>query len=359
MNSRAGKQYSCNPKAITEYLLSSGERYEIIWAFKNPAGFSFLEKEGIKVCKIRSLRYYYFHLTAKVIVTNEMGEGEIPKRKEQYKIDTWHGGGGGYKRIDYTGARSLRARLDLKDTDLFCASSETSLNNTVRLAFNHDGSYFPGTPRNDVFFKPISIITKKNICNYLKISEDCKLLLYAPTFRETHEDTFESTIDYDRLRDVLNEKFGGEWKILVRMHSAVKTYKFEEKPYLCDATRYPDMQDLLEVCDVLITDYSSSIWDFSFTNRPCFLYCYDLEEYINSRGFNKPIVEWGLPIAKNNSELCNAIRQFDSETHKLEMENQHRINGSFEDGNATRDMVAVIDAFCMGDKGFPNGLRIV
>lgn len=358
-HSRAGKQYSCNPKVITERMLEDNKNYEIVWAFKEPQHFEYLKQMGITVCKIRSLTFYYYRMTSKVIVTNEMFEGEIPKRKKQLKINTWHGGGGGYKRIDYTGEKSLRERIELSKTDVFCASSMTSLNNTVRIAFNHKGLYFPGTPRNDIFFREIDSSLKKNVCDFLGLEETCKLLLYAPTYRDSHELNFDSNIDYSKLLKSIEEKFKGKWIILVRMHSAVRDYKIPKSQYIVDATKYPDMQDLLAVCDCMITDYSSSIWDYSFTKRPCFLYCFDLKEYRENRGFNKPIEEWGLPIAENNDELIRCIEEYDNELHCKAMDQQHKINGSFEDGKSTDDMVFLIKAYCCNDPDFPKKYRLL
>ena len=96
------------------------------------------------------------------------------------------------------------------------------------------------------------------------------------------------------------------------------------------------MQDLLLVCDILITDYSSSIWDYSFTYKPCFLYTTDLEQYTSERGFGRDIYTWGFPVCKNDEELYQAIINFDEDDFRMKMQKHHDDLGSYENGNATQ-----------------------
>ena len=105
---------------------------------------------------------------------------------------------------------------------------------------------------------------------------------------------------------------------------------------IVDVSEYPDMQELLCACDVLITDYSSSIWDYSFTYKPCFLYVTDLEKYTSERGFGKDIYSWGFPVCKTDEELYQAIINFDEDKFKKKMKKHHEDLGSFEDGYATK-----------------------
>lgn len=83
-----------------------------------------------------------------------------------------------------------------------------------------------------------------------------------------------------------------------------------------DASNYPDMQELLYAADVLITDYSSSMWDFSLTRRPCFLYATDLNYYDLDRGFYSDIHTWPYPLAESNSALIKNIKQFNNDQYQ-------------------------------------------
>lgn len=105
-----------------------------------------------------------------------------------------------------------------------------------------------------------------------------------------------------------------------------------------DVSDYPEMQDLLCTADMLITDYSSSVWDYSFTYRPCFLFTPDLEEYKKKTDFYTPIEEWGFPICKTNEELRKQIEAFDENKFKQAMIRHHENLGSYEKGTATEEV---------------------
>ena len=352
-NSMMWKQYSCNPKYITEYLLNKyPNQFEIVWAFVKPDQYDYLKEKGIQICKARSLTYYFYRLTSKVSICNATMGSEVPPRKGQYRINTWHGGGGGYKKTDYSSTDSYWPRKEMSETDLFCASSKTSLENTVRKAFCHSGDVFLGTPRNDVFVNGCNQDMKQVIHDYFKIENEIHIALYAPTYREGkdvyhYSDTYDYGLDYKKLYHALCNRFGGEWMIAVRYHNRVSHYELPQIPMVVDATGYLDMQELMLGVELMITDYSSSLWDFSFSGKPCFLFCNDLDEYIQKRGFNKPIEEWGFPIARSNEELNDLICNWSEAEYHQSMDNQHIINGSFEDGNATERLCEIIYNKCI------------
>lgn len=354
-NSYMGRQYSCNPRYISEYLEKNYPGiYELVWCFKNPEKYTSLRERGIEICKIHSLRFYWYRMTARVLVFNAAMGAEAPKRRGQYYINTWHGGGGGYKKIvsiisSRSDIDSVRSNMDKKSVDLYCASSETSLRNTVRKAFNHQGECLHGTPRNDMFINMDRADIRDNVCELLGIRREAHILLYAPTFRGTgdiNSINHDYGLDFAKLYRALKERFGGEWAILIRYHFLIRDYTIPALPYLMDATHYSDMQELLYAADVLVTDYSSSIWDYSFTNRPCFLFCSDLKTYEHNRGFNRPIYEWGFPVSETNEELCQQILNWDAYTHQENMRKHHEQNGSFEDGTATQRICEIIQKKC-------------
>lgn len=349
-NSYMGRQYSCNPKYISEYLVKKFPyQFDIVWCFNEPDKYDFLKRDGIKVCKTRSLSFYLYSLTSRVSVCNATRGAELPKRKGQYLINTWHGGGGGYKKINAISNDDFRSRREKREHDLFCASSETSLKNTVRIAFEHKGDFLPGTPRNDMFVNQNRDDIVMEVRRYFSIDNDFKVILYAPTFRG-YEDIANGSHDYgleiDRFLKSCEKKFGGKWLLLIRYHFLIKHYSIPESDNIIDATKYPDMQDLLYAADILVTDYSSSIWDFSFTYKPCILFCNDLKKYEETRGFNKPIEMWRFPICRTNDELEDRIMMWDQAQYEKNMKKHHEENGSFEDGTATKRIVDIICQKC-------------
>lgn len=109
----------------------------------------------------------------------------------------------------------------------------------------------------------------------------------------------------------------------MRAHSAYDKMSYESKNAI-SASFYPDTQELLCAADVLLTDYSSSIWNFGLTSKPCFLFAPDLEKYETSdRGFYTPILEWPGILVEDNDSLINAIENFDEESYKLKLEKHY------------------------------------
>ena len=134
---------------------------------------------------------------------------------------------------------------------------------------------------------------------------------------------------------LLFEKNDEKWYGLYRAHRySEDDASALEKTWSADVTDYPDMQELLAAADMLITDYSSCIWDYSFLYRPCFLYTPDLEQYLAKTGFYIPIQEWPFPICRNEQELEDAIDSYDAGQNRKAIQKHHQKMGSFESGHA-------------------------
>ena len=323
-----GKQYSCNPKAISEYILHNyGNRFEVYWVFKEPQRFEYLKRKGIKLLKYYSLRRLFVQATAKYTISNCGAFSWIPKRKNQIHCNTWHAGGA-YKRL--TDGTSFNRLLTAQETTHMISSCRLFTKYNIRACFNYSGLIMKiGMPRNDVFFdsKQMNAISNKTR-QKLHISLNDFVVLYAPTWR------YDGVIpypDFDMICKAVTKRFNKNPVIIGRSHS-VRTNTFCS---IIDATAYPDMQDLLCTADMLITDYSSSIWDYSFTYRPCLLYVEDLEKYQKQQGFLTDIYEWGFPVCKSNAELQESIGSFDQSTYYKAMKKHHIEFGSYECGNAT------------------------
>ena len=144
-------------------------------------------------------------------------------------------------------------------------------------------------------------------------------------------------MDVRGIVEAAKERFGGEWTILYRMHYFIKKRLPADTKgqHIIDVTDYGDMQDLLLAADILITDYSSSVWDYSLLKRPCFLYTTDLDEYLETQGFYVDVRDWPFPLAKNNAALVDNIAHFDEEQYLKDVHKHHTDLGSFDNGNAT------------------------
>ena len=339
----SGRQYSDSPRRISELLLKEHPEIQQVWAFTEPEKFRFLEEKGIKVVKYKSFEYLYYVMTSKVYVDNAEFWSALKFRPGQMVLETWHGGGAykrvGGHRIDVNEREQQHAVEKMNKITLFLSSSQAFTNYVIRDAYQYRGEVLEcGLPRNDDLLRPDPAVAQK-VRQTLDIPEDAKVLVYAPTFRNSHSlDLYD--VDFGQLKAALERKFGGEWVILLRMH-----YYLADKamavgaPYLRNATEYPDMQDLLQCADVLLTDYSSCMWDFSLMQKPCFLYARDIAEYRGERDFYTPIDSWPFPLADDNDALQRVIADFDPDSYRAAVDRHHAELGSTESGTASRQCV--------------------
>lgn len=347
-----GAQYSCNPRYISQELQRlAGDKLEIAWAFHEPERFRYLEKEGITVLGDRTKEFLRYAMTAHVICVNTYYKPYLPRRRGQFFLRTWHGGGA-YKRIGkYENLPYMRKKylaLQQQGADLYISSSHTYTQLTLRDSFGYKGEVLEtGMPRNDMFTRDHSDIARR-AREALHFPDGAKMVLYAPTYR-TNESARESAPDFDRLKKALKERFGGEWILVFRGH-----YIMAENPSHglgdMDATDYPDMQELLAATDVLVTDYSSSIWDISFTGKPVFLYCHDLNLYRSERDFYTDIHTWPFPLSETNDELESIIKNFDEADYAEKLRLHHEQLGACETGHASFDCAMRIIKECLPER---------
>lgn len=337
-----GDGYNCNPKYISQRLIELyGDKVDVVWALKDKAKCP----EGATFTRWRSFDHFIKRITSRVYVCNYLQAMEIPKRKTQTEIQTWHGGGC-YKKVGSeekarSSAYALRRDMHVKETDYFIASSQYFEDEVIRRQFGYGGRTLEiGMPRNDCLVGVPDEHRVQEIRQRAGIERDAFAVLYAPTWREGMDRY--TPLDFQALQKAFERRFGKKAQMIFRAH----LYGAEKGNDVLNLTNYPDMQELLYACDALITDYSSSMWDFSITKKPCFLYVPDLQRYIDQRGFDKDIGEWGFPVCVSNDEMVTAIEAFDEKTHKAAMEHHQAMLGSFENGGATQAVVDLIASLC-------------
>lgn len=341
-----GKQYSCNPRQISEYLeLNFPGQFEIIWAFKKPKNMIDKIPDCYRVVRFRSILYYYYAKTSRVIVQNVQGYGELQRRNGQDVIQTWHASNGYKQQGKCDGVERKLELLYHRDYTYVLSGSKSMMERRVRGTMGFSGKVLPGTPRMDLIINKHQTDYKKRVYSFLEIESDKKIVLYAPTWRKDRNDN-DYGMDYSLVKLAFEKRFGGEWVVVVRLHPNVYLPPNIPEPYVKDATKYPDMQELLCVADALISDYSSCVWDFSFTYKPCFLFCKDMEKYGRDRDFDIPVREWRFPVAVDIYSLGELIKSFDESKYKSDIELHHREMGNFEDGRATQRVCSLIKDLC-------------
>ncbi len=334
------KQYACNPKYISLALQRLfGSRAEIVWAFRRPEDFAYLKQQNIRVTGSNSFEFVKLAMTSRVIVTNTYFKPSLPRRRGQFIVNTWHGGGA-YKRVgkyvEMPLIERLNTRLRESGIKLFLSSGRFFTENVIRDSFGFTGEVLEkGMPRNDLLLAPRQPEKTGSIRRAIGLKDGERLVLYAPTYRRDTKN-HDLGLDYKRLTRALETRFGGKWRVGYRSHhvSMYKDASFLTEGAL-DLTAYPDMQELLYVSDALITDYSSSIWDAALGGVKAFLYAPDLNAYLTERDFYTDIHTWPFPLGTGMEELEENILRFDEEKYARDVKEHLEALGSCETGRAS------------------------
>lgn len=350
-----GKGFGCNCRYVAEELIRRGGDYEYVWAVSEPEEQRAEFPPEIRLVKYGSEEMMKEYETAKFWVCNYhlvdlFGHG-LRKKPSQRYIQMWHGSFG-IKRQERD-VKSLTAdkvwvkysELNSSLTDYWISNSRFENEVYKRSFWNVKNIKEFGHPRNDVFFGDNSE-TVKTVKAKLNIAPQTKILLYIPTYRDSLGDDC-YTVDFLRVKSALEEKFGGEWRIVVRLHPKLTERAEEFVPkseFITDATLYPDIQDLLVSADAVITDYSSAVFDYMLSFKPAFIYATDIEQYNTERGFYYDIYSAPFPVAVNNDEMCANILSFETAEYKEKVKAFLKEKGSFEDGKASLRVADLIDS---------------
>lgn len=335
-----GRGCSDSPKAIAEALHRKDPSLKLICLTDKKHLDNIPEYVTPKSYGIFS-RVYHLS-TAKVWIDNTR-KGAGYKKKDQFYLQTWHGFA--LKRIeqDAAGGREIDrtyaeyGRRDSAQTDLYISGSRHMTEIYRRSFWYHGQIAQTGTPRNDILFRKNDEIRQK-VYEKLGLDSKRRLILYAPTFRADHN-TDCYRLDCAAVLAACEERFGGDWTVLVRLHPSVDALSASLFSYdgdtVVDVTHYDDVMELLCCTDLLITDYSSVMFDYALTRRPCVQFATDLEAYKNDRNFYFPIETLPFPRAESNAQLCERIKDYDR-TQTVELWNDFAERyGLCEDGQAS------------------------
>lgn len=349
-----GNGYGDSPKYIAEEIIRRGLDYDMVWATNKDHDNPEQYPKQVRRALISRIRSIYELATAKVIITTGKYRYNLKKKKSQFFVYVPHGQIGAKFVEAQAGDKLGRDYIEGSKwhssvTDLTLSSSKLFTEEVRNYYWYPDGEIAEiGLPRNDIFFNYTHDDVAR-IKSILGFKESTKILIYAPTFRN-EESNEPYAIDTNRLLKTLERKFGGEWVILVRMHPCFIWYgkaEFEYSDKVVDVTNYPDMQDLLLISDICISDYSSTMFDFNLMHRPVFLYTTDIPQYQVMRGLKDWFFKVPFPFCKNNDELNSAIENYDSKTYAERCLEFDKLYGSLENGTAAKKLVDRLETIMM------------
>ena len=348
-----GGGYGCNSKYIAQEIIKQNLPVEIVWIARSKFSAKDFPPQ-IRVVDYNKLNHcLYEHATAGIWIDNyskfNLVNAGLCKKKNQIYINTWHGSLG-IKRIDEN-IKILKTNKAWKSTaikdygliDIMISNSDFETD-VYRNAFWYNGKILKlGHPRNDIFHMNNKDL-KRTILKNLGISEKSKIVLYAPSFRDNLRiDCF--NLDYKGLKECLDNKSGENWVVLSRFHPKnifSVQYLNHVSEFQKDVSFYPDIQELLYISDLLISDYSSCMFDFMLTKRPCFIYAEDITQYNNERGFYYKLESTPFPIAENNVQLIKNIENFDNTKYQSACAEFLHAKGALEDGKASMRVIKLI-----------------
>lgn len=348
--SGVGKQYADSPRYIYEEILKRDLDYKKVWIYNKNHQF---QDANTKRIKRLSPSYYYYLAKAKYWVNNQNFPTYIKKRKETTYVQTWHGTPLKKMLFDINNVQGRsedyveRVYSASQTWDYLISPSEYA-SVAFKSAFKYKGNILEiGYPRNDIFYKDEQHDLSKAVKDNLKIPKDKKVILYAPTFRDnqvskTNKFFFDNPLDLDKMKADL----GDEYIVLLRMHVVVSnkiTISKDLKGFVYNMSNYPDIQELYLISDILITDYSSVMFDFANTRKPMLFYTFDLEMYRDQlRGFYMDFEnEAPGPLVVNTDEIIDSVLNMKDVSNQYEgkYESFFQKYCSLEDGYASKRLV--------------------
>lgn len=351
--------YNDNPRRISEKLHEEYPALEQYWAISKKRCSEEIPKY-IHCVDVESNQYWRLSMRAQIIVDNTFGmrssyvkRGTIVylwrkiyslKKKGQFCVATWHGTP--MKHIALDDPVSKDVDMILSNADYVIAGCNYTKKIFEKATKNSIPVKMYGTPRNDILFE--SGVDIQGLKKKLKLPEDKKIILFAPTFRDGSIEQsglqqFRS-IDVQCLLQKMHDRFGGEWVFVFRAHNFVMLELDAPKTVL-DGNIGDDMAEYLLCADALITDYSGSMYDYALTEKPCFLYAPDIQQYEKERGLYIDYRTLPFPKAYSFNELLDCITNFDLDRHKENMRLFLEKIGNVEDGHASERIVDDIIAF--------------
>lgn len=334
-----GHRYYGDPKYIYRYLQKHypGE-YKCIWVANDKELANRIDGRCVTV-KLFSLRYFYYILRAKYWVKDTRQPIWWYKSKEQVYISTWLGtpmqklflDKQAFLDGDKALKRGLKAQVEQWDA-LISGNAYSTEHFISGLGVSKEQILEIGNPRNDYLVAEDAAEEQKRLKQEMGLPMDKKTILYAPVWREEEETDVEDCYKMQLGLHRMKEQLGDEYVILVRIHDYITGRVILDKAlegFVYDVSFYDDVQELMLISDIMITDYSSMVFDYACLKRPIFFYLYDEDQYRSKLShFYYELKEESLPgpCCHTTQEIINYIKDMD----KMSADYRERYDAFFQ-----------------------------
>ena len=236
----------------------------------------------------------------------------------------------------------------------YLVSPSPAATGPLRQAFAFEGPVFEtGYPRNDLLNSPQAGEVRDRVRRELGIGEDKTVVLYTPTWRDDLLDA-DGNLDFALHLDVQEfaDRLGEDHVLLLRLHYMLSG-RFKGAPGVVDGSFYPDVSELYLAADAMVTDYSSTMFDFAVTGKPLVFFTYDMDHYRDFlRGFYFDLHEVAPgPVVTTSSEVMDALVALD-DVRVQHREAYERFQARFchlEDGEASLRLLAAVPPTASGE----------
>lgn len=336
-------------KSLTEYSKEQG--YNIRFIFKSPNTSDVIYKNELKkILNDIKFQYYYARSKATFVCDYFLPCFANNPRKGTKLIQIWHGCGA-FKKWGYStrsGSWGLRdeffEKYNVHKTYSLITTSSDFVNDKYAEAFDSNIKKVKalGVPRTDVFFNnTFKDSQKNNLYNKYPELKNKKIVLWAPTYRGNDLKSSENpiAINFALLKEYLGDNFALLCKFHPHLANKINTDAISEETngFVYNISDEFSISSALCFSDILISDYSSLIFEYSLLEKPMIFYAYDLNEYENDRSFYYDYNDF-VPgvIVKNTEDLAKAILTAEKEFNKDKVISFKRKFMSACDGKSTQ-----------------------
>lgn len=300
-------------RTITEALIADNNQYDLVWVTRDDK----TNHDGIRIINKDSFRYAYELMTSSIWIDNSRIDNWVHKRNGQLYIQTWHGAIA-MKKIERDAEDVLsafyieRAKHDSKLIDYFVAETGF-IDKMLKDTFWYDGKVLKGEFKDSL----LKQIDREKVLSQLGIVKDTKVVLYVPTFRADGNIKCYD-MRYEDVLDKLEDKFGGKWVLIIRLHPNIASRSsdivFSDR--ILNGTYYPDLGELIQISDILITDYSSCMFYGYRAEKLVMIYASDFDNYmLNDRGGYFSYDDLPASVSKSTEEMLDIIEHFEQDEY--------------------------------------------